>query len=146
MGVGEKWRAQVIWPSDAKASEAIAIVRVITSSAIVKRPRIGMSVGIPAIDHPPLGGLLPTAFALPAQEVRELLHQLVRVDLTLGQRLALLAGRRVVLLLELLHVLARGAIARDLAVALGAEFLHRFAEARQVQPPVHQPATPSPQP
>src|SRR5262247_425135 len=80
----------------------------------------------------------PTAFPLAPQEVLELLHQLVRVDLADRWRLAFLAGGRVVLLLELLYVLAGGAIAGHLAVALGAELLDRFGELGHVESLVEQ--------
>src|SRR5262247_2671572 len=50
-----------------------------------------------------------SAVALLAQEVLQLAHQLIGVD-AVGQSLGLLARRLVVVLLELLHVLARGLV------------------------------------
>src|SRR5262249_58351534 len=64
-------------------------------------------------------------FAAPllSQEVCQLLHELVRIQLALGQSLALLGGRRVILLLELLDVLASRLVPGHLAIALGPELL-----------------------
>jgi len=39
VGVGEKWRAHVIWPSGAAAPEEVPIVRIIRETNVVKRPR-----------------------------------------------------------------------------------------------------------
>src|SRR5262249_57632187 len=88
----------------------------------------------------PRPAALRTAFPLTPQEVLELLHQLVRVELADGRRLAFLARRRVVLLLELLHVLPGGAIAGHLAIALGAKLLDTLAELRHVDTQADQPA------
>src|SRR5262249_49748507 len=86
----------------------------------------------------PCPAALRAAFPLTPQEVLELLHQLVRVELADGRRLAFLARRRVVLLLELLHVLPGGAIAGHLAIALGAKLLDSLGELRQVEGQVEQ--------
>src|SRR5262245_4029025 len=81
----------------------------------------------------PRPAALRATFPLATQEVLELLHQLVRVELADGRRLAFLAGRRVVLLLELLHLLPGGAIASHLTIALGAKFLDGLGELRHVE-------------
>src|SRR5262249_58768821 len=85
----------------------------------------------------PRSGAL-VALTLAAQEVLHVLHQLVRVDLPAGERRLFLAGRRVVFLLELPHVLSRGAIARHRLVAFGPELLNGLGQARRVQAQVEQ--------
>src|SRR5262249_19213218 len=86
----------------------------------------------------PRSGAL-VALTLAAQEVLHVLHQLVRVDLPAGERRLFLARRRVVFLLELPHVLSRGAIARHRLVAFGPELLNGLGQARGVQAQVQTP-------
>src|SRR5204863_8920597 len=67
---------------------------------------VGTALGEPRLRlfvHEPLA-TFRAAFPLLAQEVLEVLHQLVRVELTRGKRWALLARRRIVFLLQLPHV------------------------------------------
>src|SRR5215510_10755023 len=55
---------------------------------------------------------------LPAQEVLDVSHQPFRVELSARQRLLLLGRRRVVLLLQLPHVLSGGAVLSHRSITL----------------------------
>src|SRR4029453_13698596 len=84
--------------------------------------------------------LARVAFSLAAQEVFQLLHELPGVELALGQGLGLLlACRRVVLLLQLPHVIPGRAVTGHCLIALHAEVVDGLREVRHVEAQVEQP-------